>query len=566
MTDKTVSDAKASHVAVFVLTALLLLCSLPLSYWLTDKGLVSTGNSANGLLVFFHLFVHQDTFLGPLMAALVIAALVVSWRWPSVPWITGRTAVLTVALAAAGLVYLLRFTVQHNYGLSLDEFMPTFQAEIFRQGELMARLDDDAFGQREALQPFFTYVDEEHQLWMQHYRPIHAALIALFPSGYAVATLHAILTALTIVAMADIARRLFPETPAAPILAAGLLIASPQFLLTGSSGFSFTTHLAFNTVWLALFLRGTWTAHVAAAAVGFFALGIHQVHVHAIQVFPFGIAMLLGYFGSRWKAIPYVVAYGIGVPFWIAWPEIATWWQTGDTSVLPLTPFQTEYITNYLNRSQGLGVTERSISGSFLVANIWRFLLWMSPALILLLVLALVSGLRIGRVPVIAALGFVFTVVTSHVLLPNQMYSLGSRYFHPGLVNVVIVAVAAFCGLAPELRTRQAIVNLLLLGALVLVPLRAWQVHEKVGPRANLQNELVSLDVENVIIRGGGAWFDADFVRNDPYLRNSPLFYIERPDQTIRPILSGDTVRVDGTGLVEMGLPAGTLLEPDFRR
>ena len=125
--------------------------------------------------------------------------------------------------------------------------------------------------------------------------------------------------------MADIARRVFPDAPGAPALAAILLVVSPQFLATAGSGFSFAAHLAFNLLWLALFLRGTLGGHIAAAAVGFFAVGLHQVHVHPLFVFPFLAAMLLGRFGGFWKLVPYAVSYGLALPIWMMWPEISVW-------------------------------------------------------------------------------------------------------------------------------------------------------------------------------------------------------------------------------------------------
>lgn len=385
----------------------------------------------------------------------------------------------------------------------------------------------------------------------------------MFPANYAQAIAHAILTGITVLAIADIAKRLFPTRSGAPVLAALLLIASPQVLLTSASGFAFTTHLAFNTVWLALFLRGSWAAHIAAAFVGFFALGIHQVHVHAIYVFPFGIAMLLGYFGSRWKTLPYIVAYGLGVPFWIMWPEIATWVHTGDVSALPRRLMDVEYISNYMNFNEVIGDANRAFSLSFLSVNLWRFLLWMSPAVVLFLVAGIFAGRRLGAVPVICLLGFVFTVVMSHLMLPNQMHTIGSRYYHAALANIVVFCVATFYAFEGDVRLRNATIVLLVGGAMVLLPWRAWQIHEKVGPRADIQARLEAMDVDSIIIQPGGVWFIGDFIRNDPYLKDGPTYYLGGEEE-MELLSQGPQVIITVKELIEMGLPQGTLLEPDF--
>ena len=458
----------------------------------------------------------------------------------------------------------LRLTAHHNYGLSLDEFMPSFQAEIFRGGNLMAPLKDGDFAIRSALQPFFVYVDEKHQLWAQHYRPVHAAIIAIFPRGIDVALAHAVLTGITVFALADIARQLFPQKPGAPALAALLLLASPQVLLTAASGFAYTMHLALNTAWLALFLRGRWITHVVAAIVGFFALGIHQVHVHAIYVFPFGFAMLLGYFGSRLMALPYVFAYAVGIPVWIMWPELATYLQTGDPSVLPKALLEIEYLANYLNYSDQIGPIDSQYSWLFLAVNLWRFLLWLSPAVVLLAILAMYSGSRLGVVASVSAIGVLFTVFASQVLLPNQMHTIGSRYYHPVIANVIIVALAAYYAFHDQVRLRRTVAVLVVLGLVVFLPWRAFQIHEKVGPRAAIQTRLAALDTENVFfIRSGGAWFMADFIRNDPYLQQSPR-YLDLGVDASALQTTGRSITITGADLVEMGLPRGTFLEPAF--
>ena len=546
-----------------LLASLLCVFSAVIAYWLLAKGIVSASDTANGYFVTMHLFAAQDIWMGPAMAVVLLLAFYSGRDSLRSNVFAHPFAVPILALIAAALSLVLRYMAHHNYPLSIDEFMPTFQAAIFRGGNLMAPLSDAAYAIHPNLQPYFTYIDETHQLWSSHYRPVHAAILAVFPAAHDQAIAHALLSGITVFAIADIARRQFPERAEAPFLAAALLVASPQVLLTSASGFAFTTHLAFNTVWLALFLRGSWPAHIAAACVGFFAIGIHQVHVHAIYVFPFGIAMLLGYFGSRWKTVPYIVAYSISVPLWVTWPEIAVWLQTGDASVLPRTFFEVDYISNYLNFSDDIGDTDRHFSMLFLATNLWRFFLWLSPAVVLLLMMGVAGRRKLPVFPTVCVLGFAFTVLINILLMPNQMHSIGSRYFHPVLGNMILVALAVYYTYDDFPRVRSIVVKSALIGFVVFLPWRSWQVEAKVGPRAEAQAKLEALDVDSVLVEMAGIWFMPDFIRNDPDLTNRPIIYGYRGEAP--PLLSdGPSVVIRGADLIEMGFPRGTLLEPAF--
>jgi hypothetical protein len=118
--------------------------------------------------------------------------------------------------------------------------------------------------------------------------------------------------------------------------------------------------------------------------------------------------------------------------------------------------------------------------------------------------------------------------------------------------------------MAEDARLRSAMAGLLIGGAVVLLPWRAWQIHEQIGPRAAVQAQLDAMTVRNIIIRPEPVWFGLDFVRNDPYLREGPVFYAAPEGVTITPLGNGDSAVVTGRDLIGMGLGRGTYLEPDF--
>jgi hypothetical protein len=446
--------------------------------------------------------------------------------------------------------------------LSLDEFLSSFQARIFLEGKLFAELPAAEFASSKYLQPFFAYRDQSHHLWASHYRPVFAAMRALFGYFGAGGLLTPTLAALSVWAIIDIAKRLFPDVSEAPLLAALLLLLSPQFLMTAASGFAFTAHLALNLAWLSLFLRGSLRAHWLAAAIGFFAIGLHQVHFHVLFAAPFLLALLAGKFGSRGAIVPYVVSYSVALVLWIMWPEIAVWLQTGDSSVLPRSLAEVDYFRNYLNfRVQ----TAEDISTNGLthtLTNVFRYFLWLSPVILPLSIVALIKHRSVGVVPLLCALSFLVSAAGTYLLMPNQMHAWGMRYYHPVLGCSILFAVAGYCALKRTIQDQSLYKGMWVLAiasAVVLLPWRAIQVEAKVGPRAAVQRAIEAIDADYVLI-DPHLWFASDYVRNDPFLRNRPrIVYSTELPAGLAP---AEKIVVLGEGdLIKMGLPTGTLLE-----
>jgi len=561
-----VSEKNTARGAV-IYAAFILAFTLPLGLLFAKIGFVPTGDAALPTFVTLYFLVAQDMWIGLVLAASVLGAWALSGKQTFPRRLSAAWAVPALAALAALLTIAFRFLVFHNYDLSLDEFIPAFQAEIFREGKLLAPLPEDMFALHKTFQPFFTYANDAHLFWGSGYRPVHAMLLALLPAGYSTALIHGALAGVAVWSIGDIAGRLFPGRTGAPALAALLLITSPQFLITAASGFSFGAHLAFNLVWLALFLRGSWRAHLLAAVLGFFAVGLHQVHVHLMFVLPFGVAMLAGAFGNRLKALPYLISYTLALALWMAWPEIAVWLQTGDASVLPRSLLEVEYIADYLRQSGNISEGRRAYGLALLIGNLWRFFLWLSPAILVLLALSRMAPRRIGLVPALCAAGLILTIVALHILMPNQTQTWGARYYHPVYGNAVLLGMAGLYALAETARQdyerlQRSVLLLCLAGALIFVPWRALQVEAKIGPRARVQAAIEAMDVDAVFIKAGQAeWFFADFIRNDPFLRNRPLIAAAVGAPLLPPGAESFVV-LDKPALNALGLPSGTYLEP----
>ena len=73
------------------------------------------------------------------------------------------------------------------------------------------------------------------------------------------------------------------------------------------------------------------------------------------------MALLWGAFGSRIKTLPYFVIYGIALPVWVLWPELATFLQTGDATVLPRRIMDVDYMRNYISFAETTAAPQAGI-------------------------------------------------------------------------------------------------------------------------------------------------------------------------------------------------------------
>ncbi len=542
-----------------VLTSVFPLVTIVLVNSLEASGILDPSKHLHGLFRSLLLFIAHDEIGAWAWLGVFIVGLAAGWLNPryfefKLPMIA---LLIFGAICSWGIGLLLQ-----GYGLA-DEYLPLFQAEIFKEGRLLAPIPDVAAGRGLQFLPYLGWVDEENGFWASYYRPVHAALLALTPSLGGVNLLNMFMTIAALLAMASICRRLWPDEPYAAYLGACLLIASPQFLVLAGTGFSFPSHLALNLIWLSLFLRGG-VGHLGAAVVGVAALGLHQVHVHALFSAPFLTAVLLGAYERRIALAPYLVAYGISLPAWLLWPELATYLETGDVSVLPVSIWEVDYLTNYLSYSSIVVQVQEHIEFLLLSVNILRFIVWISPALVFLTLLAFLAPKRLGLIPWLCFSSLLLTVVASHILMPNQTHTWGSRYYHPTLGSLVIFAVAGWVQFKGWRRLTSALAVMMMLSTIILMPLRALQVEERIGPRADLQKYVEALPFDYVI---APALPNVDFlsvVRNDPFLRNRPLI-IFVPEGEAVPELPGKGYTLTAEDADRAGLPHGTYLEPGLR-
>ncbi len=431
-----------------------------------------------------------------------------------------------VALAGAQLVY-------DGYALSLDEFMARFDGVILGHGAPLAPTPAAWRPFLSALQPQFVRATPDGAFWSSTYLPVNAALRAVAGLAGGAALVSPALSAVSVLAVFAVGRCLSPDRPRVALIAAILLATSSQFLITAMTSYAMTAHLAFNLVWLWLFLRGGRLGHAGALVVGFLACGLHQLVFHPLFVAPFVIQLGLE---RRWRvAALYAVAYAGICLFWIDYDALAWDWVGAGAHATT--------VGGALGPSLGVGGGSNGFAAEamallrvfdpaqigLMAKNLVRFVTWqnlLTPPLVLAGGLA---ALRAKGTLRSLILGLMVTTAAMFIVLPYQGHGWGYRYLHGFLGSMCLLAAWTWAELTENIGAgqRRAMTDLFLAAGVVsagiLLPVRAIQTHAFVHPYAMADAEIRHAAVDVVLVDDRASLFTVDLVRNDSLLRNRPL-------------------------------------------
>ncbi len=443
-------------------------------------------------------------------------------------------ALFVLGVTSAGTVFVYR-----SYFLSMDEYMAHYQAQILSCGQLVAHVPDSWLPFEEAMRPLFAQFSPVLQAWYSAYLPGYAAIRAVFVAIGAEVFTNAVLSALTILAVAAAARRVWPEEPDAPFVSALLLATSSQVLVNGMTAYAMPAHLLLSLVWLILHFHPSRRAALTVPWVGILALTLHQPHVHALFVCPFVLRLVRE---RRWRRLAYygaVYLFGASLAFlWLRLGQLKGGQATLDHILALPGP------ANLL--IQALQAT--------LLLN------WQNP-LLLVLVCAGVATWR--RFPAAARDLLVSAVLTIgfYALFPqDQGHGWGDRYAHSILGNLALLAVPGWVAIRYSVGPRAA--RSLLAAAtafslLLALPVRSFQVSEFVAPFARASAYLDSRTADFVVFDPDSIWYGQDLVRNDPFLRDRPLVLSLRALGTsdlYRLASMGRTVMIPSREMAALGL------------
>ncbi len=437
-----------------------------------------------------------------LMLPRLLVRLPVGWEgWRGIAIL----CVATLVLSAAG-----HWIVFGGYAVSRDEAMALFDAQILRAGRLIAFVPEAWRDFVPALEPAFRLQVAGNVAWLSAYLPGNAALHALFGS------LTGPLLACASVWLAwACALRLWPSRSDAALVAAMLVAASPQVLVTAMTPYAANAHLALDLLWLWLFLRGGKLGHAGALATGALATGLHQIVFHPLFVAPF----ILGLWWRRcWRpALTYTLGYGVICLFWLLYWRLLL-------SANGLAPGATDF-SDLATRTRQLLADFEWTGLALMLKNALRFFSWMVPILLPLLCVA-IAHVRQWRWELWGlAAGIVVTTLFVFVLIPYQGHGWGYRYWHGLIGNFGLLATAGYVWLTDRDRATPfgAVMVTAGVSIVVFMPLRALQVSSFIAPYERAAQAIGRAVTDLVIVDRADHAFTADLVRNDPFLRHRPL-------------------------------------------
>lgn len=476
--------------------------------------------------VFYVLFARNE--VAGLALVAVFATLSGLWFWRGCP--SPRWPALACPQLSISLVAVVVFTIAgigtsrvfHEYALTADENMADFQARIFLRGKVQQEVPHFWQPMVRLIMPTHAVYNAASHSWMSSYLPVYAALRAAFMSVGLEWFTNPFLAALSIFAIAAVTRKIWPEDPWKPLLAAALLAASPQFLVMSMTSYAMPAHLALNLIWLWLYCDPTKRRFWFAPIVGIAALGLHQPFFHALFVTPFLVRLVLT---RRWRAtVWYAAVYFLGIACWYAW------WK----HFYP--PFSG-------NSPRVFGLHH----GTLLIQCIYLALMlgWLAFPVPLLTLLGL-SRIR-KQPPLIhdAAASCLLTFGFYVFVLLDQAHGWGDRYFHGALGCLILLSIVGWDALVDRIGKHAAVTFVVVglgVATLVQLPLRSTQAEHFVRPFARASAAFHETDADLVVFEPRMAWYSADLRRNSPFLREDRPVVV-----SFFPMTKGETILLQKT-------------------
>ena len=464
--------------------------------------------------------IYQDL---PVVGLMMMVFAVLARRWPVgalQPAATGdlelsRVALLGIALLATGMIG--HYLVMWGYAFSRDEQMVLFDAEVFSHGQIVARLPAEWKSLHRALNTLFVPTSFNGAGWISIYRPGNAVLHALVGFVGDPAWTNPLLAVVGLVATWHVARRFLPHDRQSQFVAVLLYATSTQVMALAMTSYAMTGYLAFNMVWLALFLHDKWYTHVAALMVGALAIGYCRIPYFPLFAGPILFFCLTLQRRWGWSAL-YAAAYAAAIVFWAKY-SVYSLRQLG----VHAAPSEGDrfLLTRFLWAFADL-------SPDYLwnqAANLVRLLVWQNLLLLPLQFVGVRACLRSGDRRLwgmVAAIAIL--IVFKLILRPYQGHGWGYRYMHGILGIACLIAAIGW----RDLRAQRMIGwRHLQIGTaatlLIATPFLLWQAHQFSGLFARQDRAIAAIHSDVVIVEDGAAEFSQDLVYNPPYLDRRPI-------------------------------------------
>lgn len=429
-------------------------------------------------------------------------------------WLSNPVSIFMLAIAAVMIGWAGSNLVMGNFPLSVDEVWAVDDGSILAHGALRAVIAPEWFAYRDGLFPKFTRYSGNGTMFSSDYLPINAAIQYLL--GHLASP---IMAGLSVLLTAAVAKKLVPDSRTAPIIAALFLATSSQLLITAMTPYAMSAHLFFNMLWVWLLLRNSLAASISAAVTAIVAMGLHQATFFPLFAAPFLLEAFLT--GRRKLAVAQFVIIAAGFLAWANYDTFVQWVYS-----LPPEPGGQEsgagMVADLVHRIQSQGVQRFGL----MAANFLRLIVWQNPAVAPLAILGSWAVFRqTGYLRAMLG-GIVLTSLFMFIVIPFQGHGWGYRYLHGCLGSIAILATFAFSRLETnEMAGNWRFINIAsaVFAVLVLLPIHAFQAYALTEPYRRASAEIDRMNADVVVVDARKFVYAEDLVRNDPYLRNTPI-------------------------------------------
>lgn len=439
------------------------------------------------------------------------------------PW---RAAGIIFVALCLGCLY-----VEHNYPLAQDEYAALFQSRVFAEGRLTGQFPPDLVGR--LIPPIylnhFLFGSLQTGEVASAYWPGFALLLAPFTALGIPWACNPLLASAALVLMGALAERLSGAKQArgwAMLLALG----SPAFTAMAITYFSMTAHLLLNLAFAWLVLGRTPLRLFLAGLLGAWALALHNPVPHALFALPWVVWLALQPQPLR-HLLPLAAGYvPLGASLGLGWALVLSGVQGTTHYSLYTDTAAHQRVANFLwewfvrVQSALAEPGERQLATR--LAELARLWCWAVPGLLLFAAAGWwlsrrIAGARLLGISLVSTFaGFLFVGF-------DQGYGWGARYLHSAWGALPVLAAIALAADAPLRWSGLAryVAGLALLSAVIATALRVAQIHDYVT--AHLANRPPSLaSVRQIVfVRYDPANYTADFVQNDPFLRDKVWYF-----------------------------------------
>ena len=423
---------------------------------------------------------------------------------------------MVIALGVLMATCIGRFAVYQNFDLCIDEYLNDFEVRILDQHHLVATVPEEWRDFQNAMKVPYENYNPDKGYWASGFLPGFASLDYIFSKFDLDWALSPTLAALSILLVASLARRIFPDHPTfAGNIAILLLALSPQFLAMAMTKFAWTAHLCSTLLWVWLFIHPNRLLFLLTPILGALLIGLHQPQVHPLAAAPFVLRLM---YTRQWKVFAWFV-------FWYL---IGAWGWYQVFALLRPTAFASGGDLNNFLPMSAFSIVPILLALIFAAFHAVTVLAWATPVLVPFLGMLLFTWKK--QPPVIqdgllaVCLTFFFYLFFPH----PQGHGWGFRYLHSVYGLLALAATGGALTLCREGWNSQ-VSKAVLAGAafslLVQIPYRIQEIRTMVRPLALTWNYISGQPSDFVIIKTSDFWYSWDLVRNDPWLKQKPLVF-----------------------------------------